>query len=277
MKAKKIIEKIFFPYHKKNGEKLKKIISGKTILITGASYGIGECIVNNLAFENTTLILTARSEEKLQMIKQQLQSKGANVYIFAADLYDTKQVDLLLQFIKNKELEIDIFIHNAGKSICRSIFDSLERYHDFTRTIEINYLAAVKIILTILPDLKKKKGHIISISAINVLSPPTPYWAAYQASKTALDSWLKSIEIELNENNIDISTIYLPLVRTRMIEPNERYKNSSTMKPEQAANIVCQRMIDRKRKWKPWWALSSQIFLKIFAYPFKIITLHYFK
>lgn len=272
-----LLEHILYPTKRINEINLHNTLRGKAILITGASYGIGESIAYRLAAKDTTLILVARTQEKLESIKVDLENRGANVHIICCDLYDMHQVDNLIVAIKNLNIEIDIFINNAGKSICRPIENSLDRFHDFTRTTSINYYAPVKIMLYLIPTLAKKRGHVINISAINVLFAPAPNWAAYQASKTAMDNWLRSALPELKANKIAVTSIYLPLVKTRMIAPNEAYRDAPTMKPEQAANIVCNTIIRRNNKWKPWWSIFPQIGSVLFRNLWEYICTYYIK
>lgn len=257
---KRLLEKILFPTSKINQKRLEKAIQGKTILITGATFGIGEATAYLLAIPGVHLVLVARSEEKLVFLKNELEKKACRVSIFRADLYEETQVKALNQFIQTEIKKIDILIHNAGKSIRRSIWDSLERYHDFTRTIQLNYLTPVSITLALLPILAESKGHLINISALSVLMPPTPYWAAYQASKTAFDQWLQCISPELMQKNITISTLYLPLVKTRMISPTKAYENAPAMQPEQVAAIVAKTISKKNKKlFIPWWAYPLTI------------------
>jgi len=257
---KRLLEKILFPTSKINQKRLEKAIQGKTILITGATFGIGEATAYLLAVSGVHLVLVARSEEKLVFLKNELEKKACRVSIFRADLYEETQVKELNQFIQTEIKKIDILIHNAGKSIRRSIWDSLERYHDFTRTIQLNYLTPVSITLALLPILAESKGHLINISALSVRMPPTPYWAAYQASKTAFDQWLQCIAPELSQKNITISTLYLPLVKTRMISPTKAYENAPAMQPEQVAAVIAKTIYKKNKKFFiPWWAYPITI------------------
>ena len=251
-------ELLLFPRKRISSTRLKTFLQHKTILITGASYGIGEATARLLAIYEVTLILTARTKEKLESIRKQLEKLGATVYVFPADLYDIKQTEKLLEFILQSGLCIDIFISNAGKSICRPVEESLERFHDVTRTMSLNYYAPVRLTLGLIPLLKHTKGQIIHISAINVLFPPAPYWAAYQASKTAIDQWFRSTALELKPAGIHITSIYLPLVQTRMIEPTKAYRNMPAMNVEQAATIIARCILKRKKMFKPWWCTVSQ-------------------
>lgn len=253
-----LLERLLFPRKKVSFPRLEASLRHKTILITGATYGIGEATARLLATHDVTLILTARTKEKLEQIQKQLEIQGATVHIFPADLYDIKQTEQLLEFILQSGFRIDIFISNAGKSICRPVEDSLDRFHDVTRTMSLNYYTPVRLTLGLIPLLKQSKGQIIHLSAINVLFPPAPYWAAYQASKTAVDQWFRTVATELKPAQICITSVYLPLVRTRMIEPTKAYRNMPAMSVRQTAIVIARCILKRKKVFKPWWCTVSQ-------------------
>lgn len=258
-----IIERILFPSVKINKTLLTQKLQNKTIVITGGSFGIGEQLCRQLAEIDCQLILVARTTEKLKQIQQELLNKPATIHIFSANLSDEFQLDQLIIYLQN--YSIDIVINNAGKSICRPIMKSLDRYHDFQRTMQLNYFSPVKLCLALIPQLQRNKGHFINISAVNVLLAPTVYWAAYQASKAAFDQWLRCAQAELLINEIKVSTAYLPLVKTRMIEPTAAYQHVPTMSRQQAADHICQLMINQKEYYKPWWALLGQLSSVFFA------------
>jgi short-subunit dehydrogenase len=192
---------------------------------------------------------------------------GAKTSIFAADLTKEEDLESLISFLQTYPNGIDVFVNNAGKSIRRSIFDSLDRFHDFQRTMALNYFGPVKILLSLIPDLLKNKGHIINVSAVNVLMIPAPKWAAYQASKTAFDQWMRSVSPELRRKGVNSSNVYLPLVRTRMIAPTKAYDKMPAMKPEHVARIIAGLIAKGKGTYKPWWAffgiLASVLFRRI--------------
>ncbi|MEH7380918.1 SDR family NAD(P)-dependent oxidoreductase [Bacillus sp. JJ1533] len=252
----KLLESLLFLPTSLNKKKLHAQLSGKTILITGASSGIGKEVAYLLADINCHLILVARRVELLTNIKNKIEKQTAKVSIFQADLRDEEELSNFLVFL-HKQPTLDLFINNAGLSIRRSIYESLDRYHDFTRTMAINYFAPVKILLSIIPLLKESQGQIINVSTINARLAPVPYFAAYQASKTAFDVWLRSVSPEIE--NIETTSIYLPLVRTPMIEPTAGYRNVPVMFPQHAATIICKTMYTRKKKYQPWWLLFGQL------------------
>lgn len=247
---------LFFPRLGYSREKLRARLAGKTALITGASYGIGECLAEALAASGARLILVARSAEKLAEVRARVIARGGRAEIFACDLTKPDQVDALLQQLPGG---VDIFVSNAGKSIRRSIFDSLDRLHDFTRTMGLNYFGPVQLALGLIPALAERRGQIINISAVNVLLAPPAKWAAYQASKSAFDQWLRSVAPELRARGADVSTIYLPLVRTRMIAPTKVYRHMPAMRPQDAASLICRAIVERRRRYVPWWVPPAEL------------------
>ncbi|MGM5630262.1 SDR family NAD(P)-dependent oxidoreductase [Apibacter raozihei] len=270
-------EYFLYPPLNLNREKLEQKLSGKTLLITGASYGIGKSLCYLLAGMSVHLVITARSTDKLLILKSEIEKQGTKVSVFSCNLYNTLECENLINFLKNISGGIDIFISNAGKSIRRPLNQSLERFHDYQRTMNLNYFAPVQLCLYLIPVLKKNKGHIISVSAVNVLLEPAPYWAAYQASKTAFDQWLRSNIPELKTMDITTSIIYLPLVKTRMIVPTPIYKNFPARKPIDAAIIIAKAIISKQNSYKPWWLFICQFASLTASKWFRIICTFYVK
>jgi short-subunit dehydrogenase len=250
---------LFFPFLHFSRARLNLCLAGKTVLITGASYGIGECLAESLAVTQASLLLVARTEAKLLEVKQRVEAKGGHAEIFPCDLRDEAEVRALLDTLQKLPGGIDILVSNAGKSIRRSIFDSLDRQHDFTRTMNLNYFAPVQLMLGLIPTLVARRGQVINISAVNVLLLPAPQWSAYQASKTAFDQWFRSVAPELNASGLRTTSIYLPLVRTRMIEPTKAYQNLPAMQPSEVAQLICKAIIERRGVYAPWWLLLGQL------------------
>lgn len=268
---------LFFPFLRFNQSKLQRRLAGKTVLITGASYGIGECLALRLAQPSTRLVLVARTEEKLLLVKEQVEHRGGQAEIFACDLRQQSEVQTLLEKLHQLPGGIDILVSNAGKSIRRSLFDSLDRLHDCTRTMNLNYVGPVQLILSLTSMLVAKRGHIINISAINVLLLPAPKWAAYQASKTAFDQWFRCVSTELNARNVSTTSIYLPLVRTRMIAPTKAYTHMPAMHPDQVAQLICKAMVSRRQTLAPWWLMIGQLVSVLLRWPGEVVLTRYMK
>lgn len=261
-----LIENFLFPPARVNQKRLAEAIKNKTVLITGASYGIGESLAYALAKSGANLILIARTAEKLATIKAEIETAGGKISVFPVDLTKSEQIENLLNELDQLPNGVDIFVNNAGKSIRRPLFESLDRYHDFTRTMALNYFAPVRLILKLIPVLQKNRGQIINISAVNATLLPAPFWAAYQSSKTAFDQWFRCAAPELEIAGIRANSIYLPLVRTRMIEPTAEYKNAPAMSPKHAARIIC-RSIYTKKSFAPWWLFFGQLGSVVFRRP----------
>ena len=272
-----IIEHLIFPPTWMNPKRLKKAVHKKTILITGASFGIGEQLAYQLAQTEAHLLLVARTEEKLVTLQQKLEQLGGKVSIFPTDLTNAAAVNSLVTALKALPNGLDIVVSNAGRSIMRSIKDSLERFHDFERSMAINYFAPVRLLLPLLPILEQNKGHLINISAINVLLAPAPYWAAYQASKAAFDQWFRCLMPEMKVYGIHCSTLYLPLVRTRMIAPTKAYDKMPAMQPDHVARIICKFIYNKKRTFAPWWLIFAELASVIFRRPWEFFVPYFLK
>lgn len=267
MKKHFLVDFCFFGLTNVNKKRLAQQLEGKSILITGASSGIGAQLADELADFHCHLILVARRGEKLAEVKSEVEKKRARVDIFQADLRNETEMNDLLSFLHCLPKGLDIIVSNAGLSIKRSVYESLDRFHDVSRSIAINYNAPVQLLLSIIPLLQKNQGQIINVSTINALLAPVPYFAAYQASKSAFDVWFRSVAPELIAKGIRTTTIYFPLVKTPMIQPTIEYQNKPAMSKQGAAKIICKAIIKKTKRMKPWWLIFGQ-FASIFLYSF---------
>jgi short-subunit dehydrogenase len=266
------LELILFTPIGLNERRLSETLKGKTVLITGASYGIGESLAYQLAETGAHLILVARTEAKLIAVSLEIEARGGVATVFPADISKPEQVDALISFLHQLPKGVDIVVNNAGKSIRRSIYDSLDRMHDFIRTNSTNYLGPVQLLLPLIPLLVKNGGQIINISTVSVLLAPAPNWAAYESSKAAFDYWFRCVAPELNANGIKTTTIYLPLVKTRMIEPTAMYRRMPAMSRRHVATIICRAIINKNRKYTPWWLIFGQVASVVFRRPWESIS-----
>jgi short-subunit dehydrogenase len=266
-KIKILAEYLFFRGPYINQKQIDQHFQNKTILITGASFGIGESCAKRLAQTKCTLVLIARSTDKLLALKSELELDQCHVEMISADLYELDAAQLIFQSLQNKNIQIDILIHNAGKSIQRSIWDSLNRPQDINRTIAINYINPAQLSRLLLPELKQKCGQILVVSTINAKLFAPPFWSSYQASKTAMQQWILSIQPELSVHQVNACLVYLPLVRTRMILPTKHYDHMPAMHVQSAANAILDSLIRRKRQWQPWWLTLAQIACGVLSKP----------
>jgi len=218
---------------------LANAVNGKTILITGASSGIGRAAAIKLARAGGIPLLVARSADKLEEVRDEIAQFGGSAYVYTADVSDPDSIDQLVAKVLSDHPAVDILVNNAGRSIRRSIALSYDRYHDFERTIQLNYLGAVKLILDLLPHMRARKGgHIVNISSIGVQTSP-PRFSAYVASKAALDAFTRVVGSETIADRVTFTTIHMPLVRTPMIAPTKLYNSFPTISPDEAADLIC--------------------------------------
>ncbi len=218
---------------------LTNAVNGKTILITGASSGIGRAAALQLARAGGIPLLVARSADKLEEVRDEIAQFGGSAYVYTADVSDAESIDRLVAQVLADHPAVDILVNNAGRSIRRSIALSYDRFHDFERTIQLNYLGAVKLILALLPHMRaRKSGHIVNISSIGVQTSP-PRFSAYVASKAALDAFTRVVGSETIADRVTFTTIHMPLVRTPMIAPTKLYNSFPTISPAEAADLIC--------------------------------------
>ena len=221
---------------------------GKVVLITGASSGIGLTVAHKLADSGAHVILLARTEEALIEAKRDIEAKGGQASIFPCDLNNLQDIDEISKQILASVDHIDILINNAGRSIRRAVHESTDRFHDFERTMQLNYFGSVRLILNILPQMMKRRdGQIINISSIGVLANATRF-SAYVASKAALDAFSRCLSAEVHSHKIAITSVYMPLVRTPMIAPTKIYKYVPALTPEQAADMIAMAIVKRPKK-----------------------------
>jgi NAD(P)-dependent dehydrogenase (short-subunit alcohol dehydrogenase family) len=227
---------------------LSGAVSGKVVFVTGASSGIGRAAALRIAAAGGRVVLVARKQTKLERTKAQIDEAGGESYIYACDVSDVEAVDATVAAVVEQVGPIDYLINNAGRSIRRSLANSFDRFHDFERTMQLNYFGALRLILRILPQMAARRtGHIINISSIGVLSN-APRFSAYVASKAALDAFTRCAASEFNDEGVHFTTINMPLVRTPMIAPTKLYKNVPTLSPEQAADLIVEALIHKPHR-----------------------------
>jgi NAD(P)-dependent dehydrogenase (short-subunit alcohol dehydrogenase family) len=222
-------------------------IGGKRILITGASSGIGRATALKVAAAGATPLLVARNVEKLEELRAQIVSCGGTAYVYAADISDMDEIDRLLARVQSDHRAVDMLVNNAGRSIRRSIALSYDRFHDFERTMQINYFGAVKLIIGLLPQMRARGfGHIVNVSTIGVQTNP-PRFSAYVASKAALDAFTRVVASEVIGDGVTFTIIHMPLVRTPMIAPTRIYDAFPAITPEEAAGMIVEALRTRPK------------------------------
>ena len=229
---------------------LKGTVGGKVVLVTGGSSGIGLAAACKFAEAGAITIICARDADKLAEAVQEIvahaKAKGTadpKVFSYSVDIADVEGCAAFVKTLEEVHGGVDFLINNAGRSIRRAIENSYDRFHDFERTMQLNYFGCLRITMGLLPGMvKKKRGHVVNISSIGVLTN-APRFSAYVASKAALDAWTRCASSEFADQGITFTTINMPLVRTPMIAPTKIYNNVPTLSPEEAADMIAQACI----------------------------------
>jgi NAD(P)-dependent dehydrogenase (short-subunit alcohol dehydrogenase family) len=224
---------------------LRAALTGRVVLVTGASSGIGRAVAGAVGRHGARVLLVSRTAEKLDELKGEIEAAGGAAWTYPTDLSDMDACERMVERVLEDHGRVDVLVNNAGRSIRRSFAQSIERFHDFERTMRLNYFGAVKLMLAVIPGMRERRsGHVINISSIGVQSYP-PRFGAYVASKSALAALSRCIQPELADDGVAITNIHMPLVRTPMIAPTGIYRNFPTIDTDQAAEMVLQAVLSR--------------------------------
>jgi NAD(P)-dependent dehydrogenase (short-subunit alcohol dehydrogenase family) len=222
---------------------LRGTVAGKVVLITGGSSGIGLAAAHKFAEAGAITVICGRDQDKLDLACREAAAKGYSFVAYPADIADMGDCDRFVKQLIEKHGGVDFLINNAGRSIRRAIESSYDRFHDYERTMQLNYFGCLRVTMGLLPGMvTRKKGHVVNISSIGVLTN-APRFSAYVASKAALDAWTRCASSEFADQGISFTTINMPLVRTPMIAPTGLYNNVPTLAPEEAADMIAQACI----------------------------------
>ena len=248
------------PHGLNDDRRLRAAVEGKVVMVTGASFGIGEATAKRLAAMGAKVLLVARTKEKLDVVAEAIRKAGGWAAVYPADLSKPEAAAALAEQVLRDHGTVDILLNNAGRSIRRSIHQSYDRFHDFERTMAINYLGPVQLVLGLIPAMRaRKQGQIINISTWGVKIPPGANWAAYQASKAAFDVWLRSVATEIKGDGIDVTSIYPAVVYTRMSAPTKALHQMPGMSVEEAAHVIERAIVERPDDISPPWLWGMQV------------------
>ncbi len=230
------------------GRSIKEALGGRHVMITGASSGIGRSAALKVAAAGGVPLLVARNVEQLEEVRAEIVAAGGTAYVYAADISDMESIEGLIDRVLADHRNVDMLVNNAGRSIRRSIALSYDRFHDFERTIQLNYFGAIKLIIGLLPHMRERgSGHIVNVSSIGVQTNP-PRFSAYVASKAALDAFTRVVASETIGDGVTFTTIHMPLVRTPMIAPTKMYDAFPTLSPEEAADMIVEALRGRPKE-----------------------------
>jgi NAD(P)-dependent dehydrogenase (short-subunit alcohol dehydrogenase family) len=228
-----------------NDPAARAALTGKYVVITGASSGIGQVVALKVAQAGGIPVLVARGKDKLEATRATIENRGGTAHVYQCDLSDLEAIDRLTESLVADLPHVDVVVNNAGRSIRRSLRLSHDRFHDFERTMQLNYFGAIRLVMGLLPSMRHGNGgHIVNISSIGVQTNP-PRFSAYVASKAALDAWSNVVASEVVAHDITFTNIHMPLVRTPMIAPTKIYDKFPTISPAQAADLVIEAIVER--------------------------------
>ena len=217
-------------------------------MVTGASSGIGEALAERLGDAGAKVLLVARSAEKLEDIKQGIEARGGTAFVYPGDLSDAEDTQRLISTVLAEHGQVDVLVNNAGISIRRSVQKSQDRVHDFERTLSLNFLGAVRLIMGLLPGMRaQKQGQILNVSTIGV-QVNVPRYGAYIASKAALDAFSRVLAVEALKDGIKVTTIYMPLVKTPMMKSTTIYDAFPMRTAEQAAELIVDGIVKQPKR-----------------------------
>jgi NAD(P)-dependent dehydrogenase (short-subunit alcohol dehydrogenase family) len=239
------------------GGSLQDAVGGKTVLITGGSSGIGEATAKKVAAAGGEVVLVARTRENLEKVASDINDindiggSGGRAHVYPCDLSNMDAIADMADQVLSDLGKVDILVNNAGRSIRRSLELSYDRIHDYQRTMQLNYLGAVQLILKFVPGMRERNfGQIINVSSAGVQTR-APRFGAYIASKAALDTLCDSLQAETVEDDVRFTTVYMALVKTPMISPTKIYKDFPTLTPDQAAGVLADAIVHRPRRVSP--------------------------
>ena len=216
-------------------ERLRAAVDGRVVLVTGASAGTGKAVARRLGAAGAKVLLVARRQERLEAIAEEIEDKGGAAFVHPADLSDVDAAAALGDLLLEQHGAVDVVVNNAGLSIRRSVGLSYDRFHDFDRTIRVNYLGPVRLLLTLLPAMRERgDGHIVNVSTIGVLFPDVPRYTAYLASKGAFDIWLRGLAPEVRGDGVACTSMYFGLIHTAMSGATSMYRYVPGLSPDQA-------------------------------------------
>ena len=231
---------------------LSEAVRGRIVLITGASSGIGEAAARLLAQHGAVVLLVARGAQALERVRRLIEDDGGVAYSYPCDLTDYEALDAMVAKVLADHGHVDVLVNNAGHSIRRKVERSgVDRFHDFERLIQLNYLSAIRLVLALLPTMRERHcGQIINISSWAVQVRPARF-AGYTASKAALEAWSDSVQGEVSADGVLFTTIRMPLVRTPMIAPTKLYRRVPALTPDEAAATIGDAIVSRPRRLRP--------------------------
>lgn len=205
--------------------------TGKVILLTGASQGIGRALALELAGQRPVLVLAARDVSALEEVAAECRGLGARVLVFQTDVTDEAQCRALVSRTVAEAGGLDVLLHNAGAGM-NARLDEMTDVSVFEKLMRVNYLGPAYITHEALPHLKRSRGQIVVIASVAGLTG-VPLRTAYSGSKHAVFGLFESLRIELAEHGVSVTMIAPDFVQSeihkRALGPDGRPVGDSTI------------------------------------------------
>lgn len=265
------ISAVIGPPGLKDPERLRAEVDGKVVVITGASFGLGEATARLVAEAGGITILAARTTERLNEIAGELTARGHRAHPHGLDLADPASIREFAQWVQHEFGAPDVLVHNAGKSLRRSVALSYNRPKDLEATSGVNYLGPIRLTLALLPGMRARgSGHIVNVSTVGIQFPPTPKWGFYISSKAAFDTWIRSVAMETRPDGVSMTTFYAGLMHTRMSAPSGWMRFTPGQTPKQAARVVARAIVQKPRVIAPIYGRPAEILAPMLRTPLEL-------
>ena len=189
------------------GRTLHDAVDDTITLITGGSSGIGAAAAKKIAGAGGEVVLVARTQENLDKVADDIRGSGGTAHVYPCDLTDLDAIAAMADTVLADLGGIDMLINNAGRSIRRSLALSYDRIHDYQRTMQLNYLGAVQLILKFIPGMRERGfGHIINVSSVEGLRgyPADPVYGAYKA---AVVQFTRCLAVQVGNDGVRVNGI----------------------------------------------------------------------
>ncbi|NKY85084.1 SDR family NAD(P)-dependent oxidoreductase [Nocardia veterana] len=247
---------------------LRREVEGKVVVITGASYGVGEATAKWFAGAGARVVLAARTMSRLREIADEITAAGGEAHPYRLDLTSAESVSEFAASVRYDLGEVDVLIHNAGKSLRRSIHLSYDRPKDITATSGANYLGPMRLTLALLPGMRARgSGHIVNVSTVGIMFPNAPKWGFYLSSKLAFDWWMRAVGAEARADGVTLTTFYAGLLHTRMSAPSRWMRVLPGQTPQDAAQVLAKAVVNKPRTMTPLYGFPSAVFATLFRIP----------
>ncbi|MFT3660424.1 MAG: SDR family NAD(P)-dependent oxidoreductase [Gordonia sp. (in: high G+C Gram-positive bacteria)] len=251
--------------------RIRKAVDGKVVVVTGASFGQGEATARLLAANGAIVVMAARTRPRLAEVAAEIRAAGGRAHAYPLDLVNPDAVDRFAARVLDDHGRVDVLIHNAGKSLRRSVFRSALRPQDMESMVGVNFLGPMRLTLALLPAMRDGGGaHIVNIASAGVQMPTAPRWGFYIACKDGFDRWLRSVAMESKRYGITVTSLYAGHIKSRMVATGW-VAMSPGHTPEQAARTVAYAITRRPRTMQPRGFTALNVARTALAAPLEVV------